>query len=116
MLWATRQLNVDKEFYIRELFEAQCAALGRPRDMMLIAVDEEARARRVFVGVPDAELLNAYHGFEPCLRRELPMALTLIAGHQDVFQAMFQAGGSTRLHSSSRVCALASRVRSIISN
>lgn len=93
MLWATRLLDVGDDLYIRELFEAQRAALGTPRDMMLIAVDEAGCKRRLFVGLPDEELLNAYYGFDPCLRRNLPKAPALIAGHQDVFQAMFQSGG-----------------------
>lgn len=93
MLWATRLLDAGDDFYIRELFEAQHAALGNPRDMMLIAVDEGGCQRRLFVGVPDAEMLNAYYGFDFCLRRDLPTAPTLITGHQDVFQAMFQSGG-----------------------
>ena len=93
MIWATRRLDLGEDFYIRELFEAQSSAFGSPRDMMLIAVDEDTKSRRLFVGVPDGGLLNAYHGFELCLRRDLPKAPVLIAGHQDVFQAMFQAGG-----------------------
>lgn len=93
MLWATRLLNVGGDLYIRELFDAQRAALGTPRDMMLIAVDEEGCKRRLFVGVPDEVMLSAYYGFNPCLGRNLPKAPTLIAGHQDAFQAMFQSGG-----------------------
>ena len=93
MLWATRLLNAGKDFYIRELFEAQSAALGKPRDMMLVAVEREDGKHRLFVGVPDEELLNAYYGFDFCLKRDLPKAPVLIAGHQDVFQAMFQSGG-----------------------
>lgn len=93
MLWATRLLDVGDDLYIREMFEAQRAALGKPRDMMLIVVDEEGYKRRLFVGVPDEAMLNAYYGFEPCLKRDLPKAPALIAGHQDMFQAMFQSGG-----------------------
>lgn len=93
MLWASRLLDVGNDVYIRELFEAQRAALGKPHDMMLIAVDEEGYKRRLFVGVPNGEMLNGYFGFDFCLRRDLPKAPTLIAGHQEVFQAMFQSGG-----------------------
>ena len=93
MLWATRLLAVGDDLYVRELFEAQRAVLGDPRDMMMIAVEEEGCQRRLFVGVPDEEMLNAYYRFDFCLRRDLPKAPTLIAGHQNVFQAMFQSGG-----------------------
>lgn len=92
MLWATRLLDVEDDLYIRELFEAQCSMLGNPRDMMLIAVDEEDYKRRLFVGVSNEEMLNAYYGFDPCLRRNLPKSPALIVGHMDVFQAMFQSG------------------------
>ena len=89
MFWATRLLNVGSDIYIRELFEAQRAALNNPRDMMLVAVNSELEQWRFFVGVPDAWLLEAYFGFEPCLKRNLPLAPTLISGHCDVFQALF---------------------------
>ena len=93
MLWATRLLDVGQDLFILELFEAQRATLGMPRDMMLVAIDKEGCKRRLFIGVPDEEMLNAYYGFQFCLRRDLPKAPVLIAGPQDMFQAMFQSGG-----------------------
>ncbi|KAB1068483.1 hypothetical protein [Methylobacterium planeticum] len=93
MLWATRLLDAGEGIGVEELFAGQSAALGSPRDMMLLAVDEAPARRRVFVGVPDPNLLDCYSGFEACLRRDVPRAPTLVAGDQGVFQAMFQSGG-----------------------
>ena len=89
MFWATRLLNVGGDIFIRELFEAQRVALNNPRDMMLIAINSDFEQRRFFVGVPDVWLLDDYFGFEPCLKRNLPLAPTLISGHHDVFQILF---------------------------
>ena len=92
MIWATRLLDVGSEGFIRELFEAQSASLGHPEDMMLISVDEEPMNRRLWIGVPDDDLLSSYYGFVRISRRDLPIAPVLVVGHQRVFQAMFQAG------------------------
>ena len=93
MLWATRVVEAAESAGVENLFGEQSAALGFPRDMMLLVVDEPPSRHRLFVGVPDAELLGSYFGFRPCLRREIPQAPTLVAGDQGVFQAMFQSGG-----------------------
>jgi hypothetical protein len=93
MIWATRLLDVGSEEFIRELFEAQVASLGRPEDMMLISVDEEPSRRRLWIGAPEDDLLSSYYGFVRISRQDLPVAPTLVAGSQRVFQAMFQAGG-----------------------
>ena len=89
MFWATRLLDADDDVFVRELFEAQCVALGNPPNLMLIAVKNEIEKRRLFVGVPNAELLNSYFGFKPCLKNNLPKAPTLIGGCHDVFEALF---------------------------
>ena len=93
MLWATRLIDVAKGIEIERLFADQSAALGFPRDMMLLAVEEPPSRHRLFVGVPEPELLGAYFGFRTCLRRDIPQAPTLMAGDQGMFQAMFQSGG-----------------------
>ncbi|GEP12517.1 hypothetical protein [Methylobacterium gnaphalii] len=93
MLWATRAINAHDSASIGELFADQWAALGHNRDMMLLVIQETPMRHRLFVSVPDRYLLDAYVGFEPCLRRDIPPAPTLVAGDQGVFQAMFQSGG-----------------------
>ncbi|MGU3537748.1 hypothetical protein [Methylobacterium sp. A54F] len=93
MMWATRLVQPEEMASIKELFTDQSAALGAPRDMMLLEVREEAGGIRLYVGVPEAEMLSSYFGFAPCLKRDLPKAPALIAGDRAVFQAMFQAGG-----------------------
>ncbi|MCJ2035152.1 hypothetical protein [Methylobacterium sp. J-068] len=93
MLWMTRDFGDGGWVDIRATFEDQFEAFGRPRDMMLIAVSLEDGRHRLCIGLPDPELLAAYYGFAPVLRVHLPSAPTLLVGHQDVFQAMFQCGG-----------------------
>ncbi|MCE4226961.1 hypothetical protein HCU64_24800 [Methylobacterium sp. C25] len=93
MLWATRVFDADFSVSIEELFAEQSAALNHSREMMLLLIQETPMHHRFFVGVPEQSLLDVYVGFEPCLRRDIPPAPTLLAGDQGVFQAMFQSGG-----------------------
>jgi hypothetical protein len=92
MLWIARVFDGADWADIRATFEDQFAMLGRPRDMMLVAAPVHEGRNRLCIGIPEPELLDAYYGFEPILRIALPKAPTLLVGHQDVFQAMFQFG------------------------
>lgn len=93
MLWMRRLFDNPDWADIHASFDEQFAMLGRPRDMMLLAAPLGDGRHRLFIGVPEASLMAAYYGFDPVLRTGLPRAPILLAGHQDVFQAMFQSGG-----------------------
>lgn len=93
MLWATRVVDEADEAPIRELVTDQRSAFGRPTDLMLVALPGEPGKRHLWLGVSDEELLTAYYGFTPCLRRDLPKAPVLLEGEQAMFQAIFQSGG-----------------------
>ena len=93
MLWVTRVFDDGDWADSRATFETQFEMLRRPRDMMLVVAPTGDGQDRLYIGVPEPELLAAYRGFEPVLRVALPKAPTLLVGHPDVFQAMFQSGG-----------------------
>lgn len=44
---------------------------------------------RLWVNLPKEDLLAPYYGFTVCLRSELPVAPTLIAGDATVFERIF---------------------------
>jgi hypothetical protein len=92
MLWIRRLFDNPDWADIRASFDEQLAMLGHPRDMMLLAAPLGDGRHHLFIGVPEASLLAAYYGFDPVLRTGLPPAHILLAGHQDLFQAMFQSG------------------------
>jgi hypothetical protein len=93
MFWTTRLISNDEWLEYLSVFEAHWQLLRYPRDMLLMAVNETRTMMRVFVGVPRSEDLLTYSGFEQTERNLLPKAPILLAGHIDVFQAMFQSGG-----------------------
>lgn len=93
MVWAARLLDDRSNIDVESTFETQFQALGRPRDMMLIAADEAPQKRRMCVGVPASELLAPFDGFRHVAASDLPRAPVLVAGYPEVFQAMFEAIG-----------------------
>jgi hypothetical protein len=93
MYWATRVFDGRDNVDIKALFEDRFIALGRPRDMLLISAEASTQHAQVCVGLPALDLLTDFDGFRPMAWKDLPRAPTLLAGHRDVFQAMFQAAG-----------------------
>ena len=93
MFWATRSISTDEWLEYLGAFEAHWQLLHYPRDMLLMAANETRAKMRLFVGVPRSEDLLTYSAFEWTDRKFLPRAPILLAGHRDVFQAMFESGG-----------------------
>lgn len=89
MIWATKWVNRDEISSIQQLFHDQAAAFDPHHRMLLVSVDEEDRMARLWIAVPDYDLLIPYYGFEPCQRGQLPAAPILIAGNPGRFAAIF---------------------------
>ena len=61
--WAEKIVSNTEWALVRDAFEKQFEALGSPRDMMLIAVEGQADATRLIIGLPDDISLSPYDGF-----------------------------------------------------
>lgn len=89
MIWATKRMHRDEIPSIEHLFRDQAAAFDPHHQMLLISADEEDWMARLWIAVPDYDLLTPYYGFEPCQRGQLPAAPILIAGNTERFAAIF---------------------------
>jgi hypothetical protein len=89
MIWATRLLLEDEVASVERLFRDQAETFDSGTQMQLVRVNEEWPAVRLWVAVPDADLLTPYYGFRPCRRSDLPIAPTLIDGCPKRFASMF---------------------------
>jgi len=57
--WAEKIVSNTEWALVQDAFEKQFVALGSPRDMMLIAVEGQADATRLIIGLPRRYLLVA---------------------------------------------------------
>ena len=89
MIWASKLVHEDEVKSVEVLFQEQVASFDPNRAMLMVSVMQDWPKVRLWVSVPDAELLTPYYGFKPCRRNELPIAPTLIAGCPVRFQQMF---------------------------
>lgn len=89
MIWATRLVSEEEVVSIERLFRDQAESFDPGSQMQLIRVDEEWPAVRLWVAVPDADLLTPYYGFQSCSRIDLPFAPTLVDGCRTRFSSMF---------------------------
>ncbi|GEL42264.1 hypothetical protein MEX01_28550 [Methylorubrum extorquens] len=92
MIWATRLIDRGDVPSVVFLLSEQIASFDPGRQMMLIGVDEEWPMIRLWVAVPDPDLLAPYYGFVSCPRRDLPAAPVLLAGDPVRFERMFHGG------------------------
>ncbi|GJD85239.1 hypothetical protein HPGCJGGD_3126 [Methylobacterium haplocladii] len=90
MIWATRRVQDDEVQSIADLFRDQVEAFDPAGQMLLLSLNEAWPMVRLWVALPDEELLGPYYGFAVCPRAELPLAPTLIAGNVARFQRLFQ--------------------------
>ena len=88
MIWATRQVQRDEVHSIERLFYDQSASLDPSRQMLLVAVDKHPTVR-LWVALPDYDLLEAYYGFDRCKRSDMPFAPYLVAGCPRLFSSVF---------------------------
>lgn len=91
MLWAHKRMKADEIRSVELLFREQADSFDRTRQMLLVRVDEDWPMVGLWVCVPDPDLLTPYYGFRLCLRADLPLAPTLVAGCPEQFGRVFQA-------------------------
>lgn len=89
MIWATKSVTHAEQHSIELLFRDQAACFDPDDRMLLVSVVEEWPMVGLWVNLPKADLLAPYYGFIVCLRSELPVAPTLIAGSAAVFERIF---------------------------
>lgn len=90
MVWAQKQVVAADIRSVALLFREQAAAFDRAREMLLVSVDEDWPKVRLWVRVPEPDLLTPYYGFSLCTRADLPLAPTLVAGCPEQFGRVFQ--------------------------
>ena len=90
MVWAQKRVASDEIHSVELLFREQAAVFDRTRQMLLVRVDEDWPMARVWVCVPEPDLLTPYYGFSLCTRADLPLAPSLVAGCAEQFGRIFQ--------------------------
>ncbi|MGE7152741.1 hypothetical protein ACQKJ1_03255 [Methylorubrum rhodesianum] len=90
MIWAQRRIATEKIRSVEILFREQAASLDPSRQMLLVSVDEDWPMVRLWVCVPEPDLLTPYYGFSLCTRADLPLAPTLVAGCPEQFGRVLQ--------------------------
>ncbi|MFG5121756.1 hypothetical protein [Methylorubrum sp. POS3] len=90
MLWAMRRVQQNEVRSIERLFRDQATSLDLGNQMLLVAVNEHPMVR-LWVALPDYDLLEAYYGFDRCKRSDMPVAPYLIAGCSRLFGSVFHA-------------------------
>jgi hypothetical protein len=88
--WAEEIVSNAEWALVRDAFEKQFEALGSPRDMMLIAVEGQADATRLIIGLPDDISLSPYDGFAVISGASLPRTASVQIGHKDRFEELFE--------------------------
>ena len=88
--WAEKIVSNTEWGLVKEAFEKQFNALGSPRDMMLVAVEGQADATRLIMGLPDGISSSPYDGFVVLSGDSLPRTASLQVGDQDRFEELFE--------------------------
>ncbi|WP_286134307.1 hypothetical protein [Methylobacterium sp. Leaf123] len=58
--------------------------------MLLVSITDHGSVVRLWVCVPEIELLTPYYGFSLCTRADLPLAPALVAGCPEQFGRIFE--------------------------
>ncbi len=95
MIWASRTFTRDGWFHVQDQFEAAYDEAGEPVDWMLCRVEAPARTT-IFVGLPDAAMLEAYEGFRACPQPGGMVRPLLLMGDMRAFDDLFNRRRETR--------------------
>jgi hypothetical protein len=90
MIWATRSFPANGWYDLQARFQEDFDALGSPRNMMLLYVDVSDRETRLFLQVPDREMLARFEDFAPIEANDLPDEAGLLMGHMDDYVTRFR--------------------------
>ncbi len=90
MVWAQKRIAAEEVGSVALLFREQAASFDPSRRMLLVSVDEDWPMVRLWVCVPEADLLTPYYGFTLCTRADLPLAPNLLAGCPEQFGRVLQ--------------------------
>lgn len=88
MIWATKRVQQDEVRSIVGLFRDQAASFDPGGQMLLVAVEDQPMVR-LWVTLPDYDLLETYYGFARCKQADLPIAPYLLAGSDRLFGSVF---------------------------
>lgn len=91
-VWARKSYSADESEALDDaqiLFEALFKAVGSPRHMTLMSVDE-GDATTLFVELPHAALLLLFANFTPIDGKDVPADGELLVGFEDRFERQFR--------------------------
>jgi hypothetical protein len=89
MYWASRTFAPDTWFEAQDRFEEQWEKAGERPDMMLVYAETPDFQVRVFIGLPEANLIAVYPGFHPVGEPDLPKRPKLLMGDVEEFRRHF---------------------------
>jgi hypothetical protein len=89
MFWAAKTFAKNGWFTDQDRFEEQWGSAGEPSNMLLVYALRPDFRERVFVGLPDREMLAAYPGFEPIAEHDIPRSAKLLMGDVCEFYRVF---------------------------
>jgi hypothetical protein len=89
MFWASRTFAPERWYDAQDRFEEQWAEAGEPADMMLVYAEMPDFQMRLFMGLPEPQLLQAHAGFDPLVESDLPKRPKLLMGDADAFRRQF---------------------------
>ena len=89
MFWAAQTFAHDSWYEAQDRFEEQWGEAGEPPDMILVYAETPNFQTRVFVGVPEPDLLHTHPGFVAVAESDLPKRPKLLMGDADAFRRQF---------------------------
>ncbi len=89
-VFAKKNMGVTEWTPVQDLIGSLQTKLNAPLDLMMLSVDsEEPGIETIFVGLPDAKLLDLFPGFQIIDRADLPDYLSTLVCREDGFTERF---------------------------
>src|SRR5262245_1321669 len=89
-VFAKKLMSVDDWGKVQDRVGNLQMALGAPHDLMMFSAEsEDPMKQMVYIGVPNAELLANFEGFQQIHQAELPDFLSTLVVREDGFAERF---------------------------
>lgn len=89
-VFAKQVMSVDDWAKVQDRIEDLQMALRAPHDLMMFSAEaDDPLKETIYIGVPNAELLANFQGFQQVNRADLPDFLTTLVVREDGFAEQF---------------------------
>ena len=89
-VFAKKLMSVDDWAKVQDRIEDLQMALRAPHDLMMFSAEADDPVKEtIYIGVPNAELLANFQGFQQVNRADLPDFLTTLVVREDGFAERF---------------------------